>query len=498
MLLKDNMKFTLEKIRNILFAVFILFFCQLAIPSPFQIRLDQHFFFLASGIVLYFFLVDFNTKDKLENNAFLLIFILGSVVALNRPVQYGLDEESHLENAIGISDSFFFKYSDEELRDYDAVFLHDGIRNQEHFKGDDYWYNVTHTESKISGYPIGFDNPSFIPGMLGWNIGRLISKKVYISYYLGRIFHVLAYALLVYFAIKFSKVYKEMIYLLGVLPAALYVSSSYHYDYLYFGASLFLMALLTNILSGDSKITLKNSILFQFIVLQFAFAKFPFILMGSLFSIFPNKYYSTKKNRYISILLFLVNMLVSLVFAGFIQLFQTTAPVGGERPSLSYFLIHPLPIIRTFMNAPSAILDNFISHPLQYVSVQSPFLISITAIIFLVFLIVISMKVNIQLPKFLKYGVFLLFLAITFLLTYAMTGDPRVYTLGNILVGGVQGRYYYLMIATIPLVVGEYLHEKISIRPFTEEENFLLSKSLQYTMSFLVVLTISIALYTQI
>lgn len=93
-----------------------------------------------------------------------------------KPVQYGLDEESHLPNVISISDSPIFKYSNEKLEDYNSVFKYDALRNPSK-KDKNYWFNVEHKESKIKGVRVGFDNPAFIPSAIGWNIGRLISKK---------------------------------------------------------------------------------------------------------------------------------------------------------------------------------------------------------------------------------------------------------------------------------------------------------------------------------
>ncbi len=170
----------------------------------FEFKINQNFWYIIIAIV-FIFKCRFKNTEKLAKNAFFLILSFGTVIALIRPVQYALDEESHLSNAIGISDSFLFKYSQEELKDYDSVFLHDGIRNQANYKGDDYWYSVEHQESEVSGQPKGFDNPAFIPGAIGWTVGRLVSNKVYISYYLGRLFHVLAYALLVFLLCELVK-----------------------------------------------------------------------------------------------------------------------------------------------------------------------------------------------------------------------------------------------------------------------------------------------------
>ena len=121
------------------------------------------------------------------------------------------------------------------------------------------------------GVRVGFDNPAFIPSAIGWNIGRLISKKVFVSYYLGRIFEVIAYAILVFIALKISKVYREAIYLFSTFPAVLYIIAGYHYDYLYFGATLISLAILTNILSGERKIDRKYAFVFQCSTLLFSF-----------------------------------------------------------------------------------------------------------------------------------------------------------------------------------------------------------------------------------
>ncbi|HEM5234556.1 TPA: DUF2142 domain-containing protein, partial [Streptococcus suis] len=276
--------------------------------------------------------------------------------------------ESHLSNAIGISDSFLFKYSQEELKDYDSVFLHDGIRNQANYKGDDYWYSVEHQESEVSGQPKGFDNPAFIPGAIGWTVGRLVSNKVYISYYLGRLFHVLAYALLVFFALRISKVYQELLYLMGTLSSAVYVISGYHYDYLYYGASLLILAMLTNVLANKEKITINYAIRFQAIVLLFAFSKFPLVLAGTMILALPNKYYDSKKAKLFSFGMFGITFLLALMYAGIIKLFNVEGSVTANSPGILYFLLHPLPIFRTLINAPVAILDNFVKQPLQYVS----------------------------------------------------------------------------------------------------------------------------------
>ena len=488
----------IEKLRNIFLGIFLVFFAQLTLPILFEFKINQNFWYIVIAIVFYFLNVDLKNTEKLAKNAFFLILSFGTVIALIRPVQYALDEESHLSNAIGISDSFLFKYSQEELKDYDSVFLHDGIRNQANYKGDAYWYSVEHQESEVSGKPKGFDNPAFIPGAIGWIVGRLVSDKVYISYYLGRFFHVLAYALLVFFALRISKVYQELIYLMGTLSSAVYVISGYHYDYLYYGASLLILAMLTNVLANKEKITISYAIRFQAIVLLFAFSKFPLVLVGTMILALPNNYYDSKKAKFFSFGMFGITFLLALMYAGIIKLFNVDGSVTANSPGILYFLLHPLPIFRTLINAPVAILDNFVKQPLQYVSHQSAILNVSMIISFLFSMFMVALRTRIKVPTLFKYFSFILLLGISVLIIFAITGDTRVYQPGNIIVGGVQGRYYYLMMCFIPLFLGDWLRKStgLMIKSTADGENFV--TILQYMNSFLLIFAVSVGFYTQI
>ena len=485
------------KIRNILISIFLVLFSRVFLASLFQFTINLKIILLIINVVIYFILFDPKDKKKLPINAFFMIIIFGSVISVVKPVQYGLDEESHLPNVISISDSPIFKYSNEKLEDYNSVFKYDALRNPSK-KDKNYWFNVEHKKSKIKGVRVGFDNPAFIPSAIGWNIGRLISKKVFVSYYLGRIFEVIAYAILVFIALKISKVYREAIYLFATFPAVLYIIAGYHYDYLYFGASLIALALLTNVLSEKNKVDKKYAVAFQCTTLLFAFSKFPFILTGSLLSVLPNRYYKDKNMRSFSSLLFLLNLFISFVYVGIIKLFPSGNSISGEGPGLFYFLTHPLPLLRTLFLAPHGIINDFISDPLKYVSEKSAFLIAASIFTFFFILFIIILRNKIELPKFFKYYSLLLLLGIAILIIVAISGDPRVYHTGDIVVGGVQGRYYYYILMFLPLYFGTWFHKKVGIADIAQSEDSNFDISLQYALIFLNILTISIGIYTQI
>lgn len=492
------MKTSLSKLKLCVMGIFIVLFSQLTLPTLFEFRFGGRFLCVLIAVCLCLLVINVKQKNALARNAFLMIAILGTAISLIKPVQYSLDEDSHLIHTIGLSDSLVFKYSKEELTDYKLVYRHDGIRNQGHYKGNDYWLTVNHRPTKVKGKTIGFDNPAFLPGAIGWNLGRLVSKKVFVSYYLGRIVNVFAYALLVFMAIKLSLVLKTTLYFMGTLPSAVYIISGFHYDYLYYGASLILVALLANILAEKKKVTNLGALAFQGLCLLFAFAKFPFILVGSLILVLPKRYYETTKTRWVASGMFTIMMIMSLIYTGIIKIMPMAGSVTGKSPGLLYFIQHPLPIIRTLINIPHVIIDNFIGHPLQYVSHQSSLLIALNMIIFVIVLFICSTQWHYKLPVWFQLYTGALFLGIASLMIFAITGDPRVYHEGDILVGGVQGRYYYFMIAMVPVFLGYWITSKFNITPFTEGEERQFQTVLQYMMVFLNIFTIAVGLCTQI
>ena len=307
------------------------------------------------------------------------------------------------------------------------------------------------------------------------------------------------FAILAYLALKISKVFREAIYLFSTFPAVLYIIAGYHYDYLYFGASLIALALLTNVLSEKNKVDKKYAIAFQCTTLLFAFSKFPFILTGSLFSVLPNRYYKDKKMRLFSSLLFLLNLFISFIYVGIIKLFPSGNSISGEGPGLFYFLTHPLPLLRTLFLAPYGIINDFISDPLKYVSERSAFLIAVSIFTFFFIIFVIILRNKIELPKFYKFYSLLLLLGTATLIIVAISGDPRVYHKGDITVGGVQGRYYYFILMFLPLFCGSWFRKLFGFLETTiqnEDSNF--ESSLQYLLVYLNILTISIGIYTQL
>ncbi len=211
--------------------------------------------------------------------------------------------------------------------------------------------------------------------------------------------------------------------------------------------------------------------------------------------------------------------------------FPTSSPAGSEFPNLP---LHPAMLYEMVLNligffiiwfilrkkknkAPGymwwwyiiiysinrIIVSFFRAEDLMFFNFRAPHVISVILIavsiftfFFIIFVIILRNKI--ELPKFFKYYSLLLLLGTATLIIVAISGDPRVYHTGDIVVGGVQGRYYYYILMFLPLYFGTWFHKKVGIADIAQSEDSHFDISLQYALIFLNILTISIGIYTQI
>ncbi len=488
----------------IVIALLLIPSAQVLFPLPAQLNYNSLFVLLAVAIVLYFLLTNLNDSKALVRNALVSIILFGTVISFAKPAQFGLDEETHLMNVIRMADGGVFQYEKESLPDYKAVEKHDILRSPSTYTNQTYWLNVKHKKSTFSGSIIKIINPSYIPSAIGWNIGKLFSKKIVVSYYLGRIFNLLFYAFLVYLALKISKYYRELLYLVSTFPAVLYVCAGFHYDAIYYGFSLITLALWTNLLAKSEPLRKREIVYFQLTTVAFAFAKFPFVLSAFFVSILPRRYYYSIKERLFSFYIATVVVFMSLLYYVHDIILRRLTGVSvsvsdiGTRPSIFYFVIHPLPLLRTFFSTMIGSLNAF-SNGLNYTIANSDFLNGASYLLFVILLLGVSVRVQITLKRGTKIMVWLIFALISSLIIYAIAGDPRVYHMGDIMVMGVQPRYYYFMVASLPLLVREPVQKLfLSQSELIVEDDQRFIRFMQYSIAYLTILTIVVAIYTQV
>lgn len=488
--------------KSLLIALFILLASQLVVSFiPFQLPSKLNLLVSVSAVVFYFLITNLKDEASLIRNTLATILIFGIAVCLTKPVQFGLDEESHLANAIRLADTGIFIREDMDMPDYSAIEQHDILRNSSNYIGRTEWMTIDHQRSTSKGKILSIISPAFLPNALGWNMGKIFSKKVFVSYYFGRIFNVLAYALLVLLALKISTKVRKFVAFTASFPAIIYICAGYHYDYLYFGLALIFLSLLTEVLSRDGSIRVKELWCFSIISFLFAFSKFPFILVGALMLMFPAKYYATKKVRISAIFFFFGEMFFSLLYYLNHNIFSyfngVQSELSGSGASITHFIKHPLPFIRTIFDGFPITLDSF-ARPISYVTNDSRFLLYTSLTLFILLFLIICQEWNLVVAREFKLALVSVFGVIILLIIYAMSGDPRVYNLDQLFVGGVQGRYYFFMILMIPFFIAPVVQKVFGSSREKLQQVKDSGVFLQYSLAFINVLTLGVAIYTQV
>lgn len=426
-------------------------------------------------VVLLMLLIDFQQFNKMPRNAFWIIFVIGALNCLILPAGTGLDEQSHYSKAMQIADGRFMNQVNKQ--DFyqvspDAAFNPEGQVDKHNLYSPE-WLQLKHVKSdysviKTKNYNLA--NPVFIPSAIGIRLGRLLSPKVYISYYLGRIFNILALAIMAYIAIKKSKRYQIALFGASTLPICLWISAAYSYDAFYYGLSLLAISWLINMFDNESKIRTKDIVWYSIFSALLILCKPPMILIIFLPLVISKSYYQSLKSKYLSLLPMGLALLAaglwmvqSKIFALF-NLHSTAVAESttGGISNLTYFRTNLVASIEAFMRTFFHLIGRDMLAQIQAPNAHlaPPFLPKapefssyLNLVIFIFVMILISFAVQDSLPRYFKYILILMNFVMIGATIYAIAGDARVYTQGDNMIGGVQGRYMFILLAMIPALL---------------------------------------------
>lgn len=168
-----------QKLFILVISVILLFITQLAVSIiPNQMPNTSKLFISLVVIVGVVFCLKLGNSEKLVKNTFFIILFLGIGISFIKPVQFGVDEETHLRWTIRLADGQLFTREQEKQPDWDTVEKYDTLRNPaaEHAKNGfpNKFFSDEHEASTYSGKKIGINNISLIPNALGWKIGMVL------------------------------------------------------------------------------------------------------------------------------------------------------------------------------------------------------------------------------------------------------------------------------------------------------------------------------------
>ena len=315
------------------------------------------FFLCSMSVVVWFFLFFYGTAVKKLHVSFLVIALaIGINLAIATPVWYGLDEHAHYVRAYQFANfNLGFDYEEKlywiyEMEDF---FYQTGTNNSKYHTYDEFKAFLQSYDTDIYGmqkyylttaatYPFV---PYFFAG-LGILAAKLLGMSFVYTFYAGRIFNVLGYALICFLAIRTAKIGKRLLFLMSLLPYALFSAGVYTADTLTVSFAILAIALFGNMLAAeDGSLDYKLPVVFALGCAAMAMCKLPYAPLCMLILTVPLKRFrSTKHAVQNFVLVFGVVGVISvamLLFGadkGIIQWYQPGMSIVGQ---VKYILTHP-------------------------------------------------------------------------------------------------------------------------------------------------------------
>ncbi|MCL2749550.1 MAG: DUF2142 domain-containing protein [Coriobacteriia bacterium] len=219
-------------------------------------------------LVLSFYLIS-KTRKKwgIEKVFLILILVLGLTYSAVFPPHTVPDEIHHYQGTYKFSNYFLGYQADEtsfsaRQSDYEllagsfhrvsAERYNKVLRDFTLFSEDSSVVEV----DPLSTFKINENLPQLrVPAAIGISIARLLNLGSDLTFYSGRFFNLLFFALLAYFAVRITPRGKIAMMAIALLPMTLHVVSSYSYDAGTFGLAFLVTALFLKAIYSDEKLS---------------------------------------------------------------------------------------------------------------------------------------------------------------------------------------------------------------------------------------------------
>ena len=435
----------------------------------------------------------------------ILATVMGIAVAVINPPFQECDGPSHFYKAMDVSygnilGSFGnFSHGDGVINVPENVsdisyrqITPDGSEGSEYVN-----YLKTHKFSNVKVEMTYYESVTSIvywPQGLGIFIGRALNLSIYGVVLMGRLFNLLTYVMLGFFAIRFIPCYKNLLAMLAVMPLSIYQAASLSQDAVLNGFGFLFIALcLYYVFDENVKLSWKHTLLLGFLLLGMFLCKYVYACMGLLVFLIPKNKFESNRKYWKAFAITLIPFailciyIMSRVSTGISGL-QAVGGASSDMTQLQYLMANPLAGVKVIFSTVLVQTNEYL-HQLNILgSLNYP--LSMLMIIAPCFLTAVGMLDGQSMDGKIKVRQRVL-LIVTFIITAVavMLGlyiaDGYANPVGATVVGGVQGRYFIILIILpfIALVSDKIKH---NINHFTIKVSAIMGIMLLYALFILI------------
>lgn len=391
---------------------------------------------------------------------------VGTLYAIALPLSTGLswDDQIHYKNAVSLLSNNEYLSANEY--NFSIIKIPPIYSLNERQQLDQYIQNNnTISAEKQTDVSVvnAYNMIGYLPSAIVISLGNILHIPYYLIFIFGRFANVFVYSLVVYFAIKKLVSGKMIMAMIALFPTAMFLATSYTYDY---WVTCFLMLgfayLFSELQQPDKKITTKECvIMLSAFVLGLGPKAIYFPIMLLMLLIKPNKFESKKQCKYfrISIIIMTAFVISSFILPFFIAGSGGNDPRGGSGVNsieqVKYILSSPINYFWITVNFLKGYLSleemNTYTTQLAYLQYGPNFLLLLCTYVAAIF----TDKNNhdrYTSTKTVRASIGAVFIVTVVLITTALyvAFNPVASTI----IAGVQGRYLIPILFPVALVIG--------------------------------------------
>ncbi|MEE1314231.1 MAG: DUF2142 domain-containing protein [Faecalimonas sp.] len=306
--------------------------------------------------------------------------------------------------------------------------------------------------------PLAMGHAGYLPQVIGISVARVLNFNSEQLLFLGRLFALIWYAFIMYWAIKRMPFGKMGMFTIGALPMTLQMVVSYNYDSVLLGVCFFVFANLLHLIYEKDKVSWKDVILLTIAAIVIVQIKFIYLPIFCLALFIPKEKFGTLKWKIVSGSVIVAGSAATLLIQKWSTVQDSVTPhlTNTANPvqaiSMAYIMGHPMEImkllLRTFEHNSWTYLSGMLASPLGWLELWVPNLVVCAfAILFLVCIAKEENKI-VNVSASLRIVAFLIIAIMTLLGLLALILDCT--PMGATTVWGYQGRY---LLPALPLVI---------------------------------------------
>lgn len=309
-------------------------------------------------------------KNNIDKTFVLIGFLMGITMTLLTPIHLvtSSDDQVHFHKAYTILDGTKSKWSySGRYFNHLVIGGHGNYRSNEEIRlykkfliKNDTKKSTIKLENQDSN--LDYNELIYLPFSFGYKIARLFGFNFVNSLYVSKLFNLIFYLAIMFFAIRISPYFKKLIFIIGLLPANIYLASQFSYDSTITAGVMISIASLLKIKS-KKKVDLKYLLIFILGIIWASLPKVIYAPLLLLFLLIPNDWFANRKQaRIVKIGICILSLVLMSIFV--IPVLTSTAS-GDSRVAntsvslqLKYILMHPINYIKLLLKETIYNFDN--------------------------------------------------------------------------------------------------------------------------------------------